>query len=94
MTGDYEIGDVALITFDFTDINGAPVDPLTVSITVTQPDLSVIIYSTALGTVTNDPAAVGRFTCTHDITMIGNHSAKAVTTSPKSAATVRFTSVG
>lgn len=91
---EYEVGDVPRIQFDFKSLAGAPVDPASVQVTVTKPDGSVSLYTTADGSVVNDPDAVGRFYCDHEITQIGVHRAKAIAVSPKSAATVRFTSVG
>lgn len=87
------VGGVERITLNFTDIAGVAVDPTAITVTVTQPTGTTVTYTLALGTVVNDPAAVGRFYCDHPITLVGNHTAKGVSTGPAAAAITQFTSI-
>ena len=44
---DYNIGDVARLSVLFTDVNGAPADPTTVTLTVWSPDNTQNVYTDA-----------------------------------------------
>lgn len=89
MKGLADVGDVRRVVFNFKDATtGNAVDPTTVVVTVTKPDLS-----TTLPPVVNDPGAVGRFYVDVNVDQAGTWKARAVTTSPQCAEKHTFVSI-
>ena len=53
---DYNIGDVARLSVLFTDVNGAPADPTTVTLTVWSPDNTQDVYTDATTPIVVHPS--------------------------------------
>jgi hypothetical protein len=63
----YEIGDLAQLTVNFTNVNGVPTNPSTVTLLVQAPDTTQITYTS--GTITNP--TTGAFVQNVPVTMTG-----------------------
>lgn len=50
----YDVGDVARIQAPFTDVDGAPADPTTVSATIRKPDASIVNHTYNPGSIVRD----------------------------------------
>jgi len=91
---DILVGGTERVILTFTDINGVLVDPATITVIVTEPDLTEATYTLVGGGVINDESQTGLFYADHPITQVGIHVAKGVATGPAAAALVQFVSVG